>query len=323
MTFLSIGHRRTLHVRFSVAQGEDLIQLAFRDVDGLFGDQGAQGTEGDWWCYSPVYRAFSSPTMSRLFVQMVRWLEAVHLGADLASFCWDGEGPDGELAWEAETRHVGRLRFLWTGSRWSRRSEPVDHTHRIRREDLVRAFYEGYLEFLGSERFDRRHFVNFTLAEMLTFRFKEPMDEVLDALASLEAERASEWLVRAIQGMDHRKPAKLSTREFDAAAALPEVGTPSPQTASGMTSARHDDSIFGSAYEQRWVRDALQSPDWQAGDKAQRRAYLEARLDDVVWLCSENEDGPIEKRLPRSKLIEAWLDAERAGAVNAGGLSHE
>ena len=170
MTFLSIGHCRTLHVRFSVANGEDLIYLAFRDVNGLFGDEGAQGTDDDWRFYSPVYRAFSSPTMSHLFFGMVRWLEAVHLGADLVSFCWDGEGPDGELAWEAETRHVGRLRFLWTGSHWSRRSEPVDHTHRIRREDLVRAFYKGYLEFLGSERFDRRHFVNFTLAEMLAFR---------------------------------------------------------------------------------------------------------------------------------------------------------
>ena len=90
-----------------------------------------------------------------------------------------------------------------------------------------------------------------------------------------------------------------------------------------MASARHDDSIFGSAYEQRWVRDALQSPDWQAGDEAQRRAHLEARLGDVVWRCSESENGPIEKRLPRSKQIEAWLDAERAGAVTTGGLSHE
>jgi hypothetical protein len=287
--------------------------LAFRDENTMFGEDTATSFDESWWRYGPVFRTFSSTSMSSFFRSMVRWLEAVHLGADRCAFQWDGEGPDGELSWSAETRDVGQMRLSWHGGHGVRRCEPVNHTHRLRREELVRVFYRAYLDFIASERFDRRHFVNFTLAEVLEYRFEEPVDAVLAALVRLEAGDAAARLYEALRGMDMEKPTKLCLRSLEHAVGSTEDSVLSPESK----------IRYLGAGEGSWLREHIVSDDWRTGSLERRMAMLQTCLDEIAWLSNDDFDGPLDRVLPRSAKMEHWLARHDASEPEAKEARHD
>mgnify|MGYP001272771646 CR=1 FL=1 len=315
------ANRTTFDARFSVSPYYDLMYLAFRDENTLFGEDTTASLENSWWRYGPVFRTFSSTSFSSFFRTLVRWLEAIHLGADRCAFGWDGEGPDGELSWSAETRNVGQMRLSWDGGRGVRRCDPVNHSHRLRREELVRVFYRAYLDLIASDRFDRRHFVNFTLAEVLDYRFDEPVDAVLAALVQLEADDAATWLDVAVDGMDREKPIKLSLRSLQRAGDVAGVSLSCPpsdaQDGSPASRFRSMGARAGS-----WIREDVCNDAWRTGSLAERMARLQACLDEVAWRCNDDFDGPLEKILPRSSKIEDWLARHDESASPAKEASH-
>lgn len=93
----------------------------------------------------------TSPTTSAFFLSMVRWLDAVICGVQECAFCWDGEGPEGELRWRNQWDGSGQLQLRWDGSR---NSAAVDHRILLNRCQVVLAFYQSFRTFVESDRYD-------------------------------------------------------------------------------------------------------------------------------------------------------------------------
>ncbi len=104
-------------------------------------------------------KAYTSASVSSFFYHMVHWLEAVVCDVYQCSFCWDGEGPDGELSWLRRGDN-GTLTMSWSGStRQDKNSEwfapPFNRKVRLNKQSMVRSFYESFRNFVESDKYER------------------------------------------------------------------------------------------------------------------------------------------------------------------------
>jgi len=136
-------------------------------------------------------RAWTSPTVSSFFTQLVRWLEAITCGVSECAFRWEGEGPDGEMRWLHGWDGSGHLMLSWTGND-QHGSPAFEYRVRLNEAQMVRMLYESFRSYVESDRFDRLEYERLEAGEVFALVL-EGGD--LDALAEafVQRDRASAY----------------------------------------------------------------------------------------------------------------------------------
>jgi len=140
-----------LRVRFSPqAWGDFRIDFHFHG-DGVVttacDDQFVKG-DSEYSLAKDVHvSALTSDSTASFFSDMLAWLEAVTCGVYECAFVWEAEGPEGSLRWFRNHDGRGRLFLTWDGLRGQ---EPVSHKVLLNRQQMVRMFYQAFLDLIGS-----------------------------------------------------------------------------------------------------------------------------------------------------------------------------
>ena len=117
--------------------------------------------------------------MSRFFLSMVSWLEAVVCNVEECAFSWDGEGPEGELRWFGGPSDSGLLSLAWSGRHDSRAFE---HKVRLEKSQMVRALYQSFREFVESDRYDPTSYEELLCGEIVDLVLNEGRETLVREL---------------------------------------------------------------------------------------------------------------------------------------------
>ena len=248
-------------------------------------------------------RVWTSSSVSWFFTNLVSWLEAITCGVAECAFCWDGEGPDGEMRWHRGSRGSGNLQISWTGSD-RLESPPFEYRIRLNKVQMVRTLYETFRSYVESDRYDRLDYEEVTAGEAFALVL-EGGD--LDALAQafVERDRGEAWrLLRAMLNLagdrDLGYPRRASLATFIERAASPEY--------------RFDDEDAKDVEE--WINEWF-DPQWEAWNAEQRQKYIvETVYNGGPMLAFGERASEL-----RSTLIENWLEKHPAECPSPQGGS--
>ena len=237
----------------------------------------------------------TSPTVSRFFGDMIRWLEAMIIGVQECAFEWDNEGPEGRLHWHNHWDGRGLLHLTWDGSR--ERPIAVDRRFLLVREEVVRAFYEALRSMTASAAYARLEHEPVTVGECL--------DMILDAsdrqrfsgiLAAMDRDTATR-LVDAL--LAHAHEGRLGPPRIlplggmiERMKELTPPHDPDPSTTTGS----------------HWLSD-----DWDGMPAEDRLAEIESLYAYQAWYAPGERLAEL-----RSEAIEQWLAREVAAAAMRG-----
>jgi hypothetical protein len=232
----------------------------------------------------PVIRAQQDVTV-RLWISsalggfgcLISWLEAVTCGVQECAFGWDGEGPDGELRWHDGWKS-GTLKVTWTrGDR--------DHSARLNKAQMVRAFYESFRGYVASAVYDPLAYETLTVGETFVLVLEGTgLDTLAGHLATLSGEVAERFVDEMLD------------LALDTARGYPRRARIAEFTQRAMT---HEVTMSA---ERRWI-----PVEWDQWSGSERRAYVMARV-----YAGGTQIGFGERlRELRSSLVEKWL-AEQA-----------
>lgn len=193
-----------IEAAFSHAEAFDFIDLHIAFDGTVFSSSpiSANTYDGPWedipcehadflvW-FSSVYCAFGD---------FVKFLEAIAVGVEQCQFSWDAEGPNGCFSWQRSAQEgTGYLSVTWH-SRPSFR-----YVVRIDRNDVVRALYGAFREFVESDAYDPVRYERLTIGEKISLVLDEGDSQRLPAeLARLDSKGAQALLMIANGGLDER-----------------------------------------------------------------------------------------------------------------------
>ncbi len=228
---------------------------------------------------------WTSSTMSWFFRGMVNWLEAVTCNVAECAFSWDGEGPEGELRWFDGMRDSGLLNLAWTGRR---DSAAFEHQVRLNKQQMVRALYRSFREFVESDRYDPINYERLVLGEIFDLVLNEGRDACVHEIAvrdRLEAYALIQTIVGFAHDREKKAPRQTSLLELMQQAQVYWKVLPVDEESL-------EERISG-----------LFDVTWNEWTYDRRRRYAEEEL------CSVGGYGEFGESLRtlRSPLIESWL----------------
>ncbi len=287
-------HEGYLRVRFRPTHyGDFLIDLQV-SADGVsetaVDDDGDKGEVSTQLSDSLQVTMGTSPTLSRFFGDMVRWLEAMIVGVQECAFRWENEGPEGRLQWVNQWDGRGILHLTWDGSR--EQPTQIDRRFLLVREQVVRAFYEALRAMTASAEYDRLDHEPVTIGECLGM--------ILDAVDH-------ERFARVLAAMDRSKATllvdALLAHAYDNQLGHPRITSLGRMMEQSEIAARAEDALDG-ASASRWLSDA-----WDQLPAEGRMAEIGSFFGYQAWFA-------VGERLTdlRSDRIETWLTNRVRGA---------
>lgn len=236
-------------------------------------------------------RTWTSASVSCFFAEMVRWLEAVVCGVRECAFCWEGEGPDGELRWFYNGRDSGLFMLDWSGTS---RSPAAAQRVRVNRTQMVRALYESFRNFVESGRYDPLDYERLDAGE--TFAL------VLDGA---DLGELSNHIATLLRGQAGALIDEMLDVAFDREAGYPRRASLAEFTQCALRRQDERDKA-------RWLTD-----DWDMWGKEERQRYFAEK----VCMCGTGIGFGEKLRELRSPMVEQWL-AERDELSGSRGQVH-
>ena len=231
----------------------------------------------------------TSPTESRFFGDMVRWLEAMITGVQECAFRWDNEGPEGRLHWRNHWDGRGILHLTWDGSR--EQPAAIDRRFLLDRAQVVRAFYDALHEMTASATYDRLAHEPVTVGECLDLIMDTAdRNRFAGFLAAMDRERATRLLDA------------LLAHAYDAQLGNPRV-TPLVRMVEEIEGTAAHAAVLSAATTSQWLSDG-----WNDLPEARRLAEIESLSGSQAWYA-------VGERLTelRSAALESWLDRDVSG----------
>ncbi len=231
----------------------------------------------------------TSPTESRFFGDMVRWLEAIITGVQECAFRWDNEGPEGRLHWRNHWDGRGILHLTWDGGR--EQPAAIDRRFLLDRAQVVRAFYDALHEMTASATYDRLAHEPVTVGECLDLIMDTAdRDRFAGFLAAMDRERATRLLDA------------LLAHAYDAQLGNPRV-TPLVRMVEEIEGTAAHAAVLSAATTSQWLSDG-----WDDLPETQRLAEIESLSGSQAWYA-------VGERLTelRSEALEAWLGQDVSG----------
>jgi hypothetical protein len=229
--------------------------------------------------------ALTSDTTASFFSDMLAWLEAVTCGVCECAFVWEAEGPEGSLRWFRNHDGRGRLFLTWDGLRGQ---EPVSHKVLLNREQMVRAFYQAFLDLIGSPDYCPLMHEPITFGECIGYVLDEEDQARLASALALRGREDAYTLVSEILNFGYNQV--VGSPQRTSLASLSEL------TAGRSVDPAHVDAWF--------------NPEWDKWDSERRLACVEGLYSGGTWYSPG-----VKLSKMRSPLVEAWLEKPRAAGA--------